>query len=297
MAFVIETVGLTKYYGKTRGMEDVNLQVREGEIFGFIGPNGAGKSTMIRTLLNFIFPTRGKATIFGMDCVSDTRAIKQQIGYLPAEVSYYDDMTVEQVFAYSARFYGKDCSKRTDELTALFEVDTKKRVDSLSLGNKKKVGIVQALLHQPKLLILDEPTGGLDPLMQRRFQDLLREENIKGTTVFFSSHVLGEVQKLCNRVAIIKDGRILKVEEMDDLRGTRFKNVRVAFHDSQAKLPEIDGILHAEEDQGVHRFLYQGNLDELVKKLATMDLENLWLEEPALEDIFIHYYERDGDLE
>ena len=196
MTLIIETTGLTKYYGKARGIEDVALQVNEGEIYGFIGPNGAGKSTAIRTLLNLIFPTRGSAKIFGLDCVKDSWAIKQLVGYLPAEVNYYDDMTVADLFSYSARFYGKDCTKRTAELVELFSVDTKKRIDSLSLGNKKKVGIIQALLHKPKLLILDEPTSGLDPLMQKHFHDLLREENQQGTSIFFSSHVLGEVQKL-----------------------------------------------------------------------------------------------------
>ena len=206
---VIEINHLTKYYGKERGIIDVNFNVEENEIFGFIGPNGAGKSTTLRTLLGLIYPTSGSAKLFGKDCIKYGPEIKKEIGYLPAEVFYYDKMKVIELLNYSASFYKKDCSKRIKELAGIMDLNLNKKIDDLSFGNKKKVGIVQGLLHEPKLIILDEPTSGLDPLMQQKFFELLQEENKKGATILFSSHILGEVQRLCNRVAIIKEGKII----------------------------------------------------------------------------------------
>jgi len=183
---VIEVNHLTKYYGKARGIIDVSFQVAEGEIFGFIGPNGAGKSTTIRLLLSLIYPTSGSATIFGKDCIKYGPELRQDIGYLPSEVFYYERMKVIDLLKYSASFYDKDCTQRMHELAELMELELNRRIEDLSYGNKKKVGIVQGLLHSPKLLFLDEPTAGLDPLMQRKFFDLIREENERGVTVFFS---------------------------------------------------------------------------------------------------------------
>jgi len=197
---VIEIKNLTKNYGKARGITDVSFNVEEGEVFGFIGPNGAGKSTTIRTLLSLIYPTSGSATIFGKDCIEFGPEIKKEIGYLPSEVFYYDNMKVIDLLKYSASFYKKDCSKRITELAEAMDLDLNKKIDDLSFGNKKKVGIVQGLLHEPKLIILDEPTSGLDPLMQQKFFDLLEEENKKGATILLSSHILSEVQRLCNRL-------------------------------------------------------------------------------------------------
>lgn len=211
---IIETKKLTKYYGKSLGIIDVDMSVAEGEIYGFIGPNGAGKSTTIRTLLGLIYPTGGSATIFGKDIIKYGPEIKEEVGYLPSEVFYYDDMKVIDLLKYSGSFYKRDrglIERRIKELAGIMNLDLNKKIDDLSYGNKKKVGIVQGLLHEPKLIILDEPTGGLDPLMQQKFFDLLREENEKGVTILFSSHILSEVQKLCDRVAIIKEGRIIKV--------------------------------------------------------------------------------------
>jgi ABC-2 type transport system ATP-binding protein len=207
---VIEINNLTKTYGKSRGISDISFHVEQGEIFGFIGPNGAGKSTTIRTLLSLIYPTSGSATIFGKDCIKFAPEIKKEIGYLPSEVFYYDNMKVKDLLKYSASFYKKDCSRRMKELAEIMDLDLNKKIDDLSLGNKKKVGIVQGLLHEPKLIILDEPTSGLDPLMQQKFFELLEEENRKGATILFSSHILSEVQRLCNRVAIIKEGKIAR---------------------------------------------------------------------------------------
>lgn len=288
----IETKALTKYYGKSRGIVDVDLTVKEGDIFGFIGPNGSGKSTMIRTLLNFIFPTSGTAKVLGLDAIKDTKKIKGQVGYLPGEVDYYDDMSAGELLHYSGRFYKKDYTKNLQELVELFDLDTNKNIHSLSLGNKKKVAIIQALLHEPKLLILDEPTGGLDPLMQKRFFTRLQEENKKGTTIFFSSHVLSEVQRLCHRVAIIKEGRILKVEDMEVLRNNQFRNVRINFAETVPRL-DIPGILNYHQEEHTLHLFFKGDVNELVRELGRHQLNGLWLEEPALEEVFMHYYEKE----
>jgi len=291
---IIETFALSKNYGKARGIENVSMQVEEGEIFGFIGPNGAGKSTTIRTLLNLIFPTSGSAKVFGLDVVKDSKEIRRQVGYLPGEVDYYDDMTAGNLLSYSAKFYNVESATRISELLETFDLDPGRRIHALSLGNKKKVGIIQCLLHQPRLLILDEPTSGLDPLMQRRFFEVLKEENKRGTTIFFSSHVLSEVQRLCNRVAIIKDGQILKTEEMDQLRGRQFRKVRIALRDENIEKLDIPGVIHASRDNGTWHLLFSGDVNHLVSNLANYDLQNLWLEEPSLEEIFLHYYEKEG---
>ncbi|MCL6580116.1 MAG: ABC transporter ATP-binding protein [Firmicutes bacterium] len=298
---VIETLHLKKYYGRSRGIEDVTFRVEEGEIYGFIGPNGAGKSTTIRTLLNFIFPTAGSAKVFGLDVVTQSEAIRRQVGYLPSEVGYYDDMTVRALLEYAAGFYGgdrRDHRRRLHELADAFELDLRKRVHSLSMGNRKKVGIVLALLHRPKLLILDEPTGSLDPLMQLRLFEVLAEENRSGTTIFFSSHILSEVQRLCHRVAIIKDGRILKVEDMAGLRRSHFQKVRAVFAEDPG-VPAagglgLAGIVHQAWDGRTLDLLYNGDVNDLVRLLAGHRLESLRIEEPSLEEIFLHYYGKQG---
>jgi len=288
---IIEIRNLTKYYGKSRGVVDVSLDIIEGEIFGFIGPNGAGKSTTIRTLLAFIYPTSGSASIFGMDCISEHARIKRDIGYLPAEVNYYDDMKVKDLLHYSSKFYNKDCSRRINELAEIFELDLGRKIDQLSFGNKKKVSVIQALIHEPKLLILDEPTGGLDPLMQNNFFEVLREENKKGTTIFFSSHILSEVQKVCDRVAIIKEGRILKVEDIEKLRSTKYKKVKLEFKNEDSIVDiNLPGIVDSNVKNRHMEFLYSGQIDEMIKKLAEKEIENMWIEEPSLEEIFMHYY-------
>lgn len=292
---VIETENLTKYYGKSRGIVDVDLHLSEGEIFGFIGPNGAGKTTTIRLLLNFIFPTKGRASIFGMDAVRQTKEIKQQIGYLPGEAAYYGELRVRDLLDYSSRFYRKDCAKRGRELAGILELELDRRIETLSLGNRKKIGVVQALMHEPKLLILDEPTSGLDPLMQKRFYEILLDENRKGATVFLSSHVLSEVQKLCNRVAILKEGRVLRIEEVETLRGRQLMKVQVTFEDQSAALPDgVQGIVNPERDNDTLRFMFSGDVDSLIKSLAQVKIADLHLEEPTLEEIFMHYYEKEA---
>lgn len=289
----IETVGLTKYYGKARGIIDLNLQVEEGEIFGFVGPNGAGKSTTIRTLLNLIYPSSGSARIFSLDVCRDSVQIRKEVGYLGGEMGYYDDLTVEGLLRYTASFHGGDFTARIRELTGIFEIEPEKQIYSLSLGNKKKVGIIQALLHRPRLLILDEPTGGLDPLMQRRLFEVLREENSRGTTIFFSSHILSEVQRLCHRVAIIKEGRLISVEEIARLRRGQFTNVRITFQDGKVPRLELPGIAHQKEENGSLHLFFNGDVNELLSLLTRYQIAELWMEEPSLEEIFMHYYEKE----
>lgn len=291
---VIEIKNLTKTYGTARGISNISFHVEEGEIFGFIGPNGAGKSTTIRTLLSLIYPTSGSATIFGKDTVKFAPEIKKEIGYLPSEVFYYDNMRVKDLLKYSASFYKKDCSKRIKEIAEIMDLDLNKKIDDLSFGNKKKVGIVQGLLHNPKLIILDEPTSGLDPLMQQKFFDLLKEENKKGTTILFSSHILSEVQKMCDRVAIIKEGQIVKVEKISTLKENNHKRFKLETKSPIEKgFFNLAGVTNMEVKDHIVSFLYSGNINIIMKKLSEIELTNLWIEEPDLEEIFMHYYEKE----
>ncbi|ODG90443.1 MULTISPECIES: ABC transporter ATP-binding protein [Bacillaceae] len=293
--YAIEINNLTKTYGNSRGITDISFNIEEGEIFGFIGPNGAGKSTTIRTLLSLIYPTSGNAKIFGKDCIQFAPEIKKDIGYLPSEVFYYDNMKVMDLLKYSASFYKKDCTKRIKELAEVMDLDLTKKIDDLSLGNKKKVGIVQGLLHEPKLIILDEPTSGLDPLMQQRFFDLLEEENKKGATILFSSHILSEVQRLCDRVAIIKEGKIVTVEKISTLQENNYKRFKV---DIQNRLDpnyfNMPGVNNIEIKGKTISFIFKGNINKVLKKIAEIEIENLWIEEPDLEEIFLHYYEKEA---
>ncbi|MCM3694057.1 ABC transporter ATP-binding protein [Neobacillus niacini] len=292
---VIEIKNLTKTYGKARGISDISFNVEEGEIFGFIGPNGAGKSTTIRTLLSLIYPTSGSATIFGKDTVQFAPEIKKEIGYLPSEVFYYDNMKVKDLLNYSASFYKKDCKKRIKELAEIMDLDLNKKIDDLSLGNKKKVGIVQGLLHEPKLIILDEPTSGLDPLMQQKFFELLEEENRKGATILFSSHILTEVQRLCNRVAIIKEGKIVTVEKISTLKENTYKKFKVETKSTlDPAYFNLKGVNKLETKDNMTSFLFKGNINDVMRKIADIEISNLWIEEPDLEEIFMHYYEKEA---
>lgn len=287
---IIKTEKLTKYYGKSRGIIDVDLEVKEGEIFGFIGPNGAGKSTTIRLLLSLIYATSGKAEIFGNDCVSMGHEIRKEIGYLPSEVFYYDDMKVKELLNYSASFYKKDCSKRIKELSEIMELDLDRKIDDLSYGNKKKVGIVQGLLHSPKLIILDEPTSGLDPLMQQKFFDIIKEENKNGATVFFSSHILSEVQKLCDRVAIIKEGKIIRVDNIDNMNHAHYKKINIVTDKAYKKDFNVKGVNELEIKGNKVSFIYGGDLNKIIEIINAKNIIDLTISEPTLEEIFMHYY-------
>ena len=289
MSTVIKTEKLTKYYGKSRGIIDVDMEVNEGEIYGFIGPNGAGKSTTIRTLLGLIHKTNGEAKIFGLDCEKDKVKILAEVGYLPSEVFYYDNMKAIDLLKYSASFYNKDCSARIKELAGLLELDLNKKIEDMSLGNKKKVGIVQGLLHSPKLIILDEPTSGLDPLMQRTFFELIRQENEKGATVLFSSHILSEVQRICDRVSIIKEGKIIQTQKIADLRQNAYKKVSLTTKQVLSTF-ELKGASNITVD-GVHiSFIYSGDVNMLISKLGSLPLINLDVNELELEEIFLNFY-------
>ncbi|WP_152395836.1 ABC transporter ATP-binding protein [Paenibacillus guangzhouensis] len=291
---VIEVNNLTKTYGSARGITNLSFQVEQGEIFGFIGPNGAGKSTTIRTLLGLIYPTSGSAKIFGKDCIQDGPAIKKEIGYLPSEVFYYDNMKVKDLLQYSASFYKKDCRKRIAELAAIMDLDLNKKIDDLSLGNKKKVGIVQGLLHEPKLIILDEPTSGLDPLMQQRFFELLEAENKRGATILFSSHILSEVQRLCDRVAIIKEGKLIQLEKISTLKENNYKRFKLETKEPvSSDYFQMSGVNELKVEGTTISFLYRGNVNAMMNKIAAVDLANILVEEPDLEEIFMHYYEKE----
>ena len=287
---IIEINNLTKYYGKVKGIENVSFNVKEGEIFGFIGPNGAGKSTTIRTLLGLIFPTSGSATIFGKDCITYGHEIRRDIGYLPSEVFYYEKMKVIDLLKYAGSFYKKDCSKRIHELSEIMELNLNRKIEDLSYGNKKKVGIVQGLLHEPKLIMLDEPTSGLDPLMQQRFFELIQTENKKGATIFFSSHILSEVQHLCNRVAIIKDGQVIRVEDVKTLREDTYKKITLVGENIDINVFEIHGVTELRQSDHQLGFYFKGDVNNLIEKIQTHSLQDVLIENPSLEEIFMHYY-------
>ena len=288
---VIETRNLTKYYGKARGIIDINLKIEPGEIFGFIGPNGAGKSTTIRTLLGLIFPTSGSGKIFGKDIVKETKEIKKHIGYMPSEVNYYYKMDVDELLSYSANFYDADCKSRIKELAETFALDINRKIFDLSRGNQKKVSILQSLIHRPQLLILDEPTSGLDPLMQAKFFDILKEENSRGTTVFLSSHTLSEVQKMCRRVGIIKEGKIAAVEDIETLRKKQLRKIQVEFaHPVESDEIHCAGMLAPQANKNILNFMFSGKIDALLGALTGKEIKDLIIEEPTLEEIFMHYY-------
>ena len=287
---VIQVNELTKYYGKSRGIENLSFSVREGEIFGFIGPNGAGKSTTIRLLLSLIHPTSGQASIFGKDVTKKGPEIRSQIGYLPSEVFYYDHMHVGELLKYSASFYPGDHKQRISYLADVMELEMNRKIRDLSYGNKKKVGIVQGLLHNPTLLFLDEPTSGLDPLMQRKFFDLIREENRKGVTVFFSSHFLGEVQRLCDRVGIIREGRMVEVSDIRTLQKNNYKKFRVLSQQALASF-DLPGVSNLHQEGEWTQFFYSGDINQVLQRLSSFAIEDMDIEEPTLEEIFMHYYE------
>jgi ABC-2 type transport system ATP-binding protein len=288
---VIEVSNLTKYYGKARGIVDVSFEVKDGEIFGFIGPNGAGKSTTIRLLLSLIYPTSGSAKVFGKDVVANGPEIRQKIGYLPSEVFYYEGMKVINLLKYSASFYDCDCDERIHDLAQYMELDLNRRIDELSYGNKKKVGIVQGLIHSPDLLFLDEPTSGLDPLMQRKVFDLIREENTRGVTVFFSSHILGEVQRMCSRVGIIREGSIVEISDIQTLQQNNYKKVHVVADGLAADSFNVEGVTNLQVENGTQRFFFKGDINEVLQKISHLQVTDVAIEEPTLEEIFMHYYE------
>ena len=269
----IEIKGLTKSYGKHRGVKNISLEVKAGDIFGFLGPNGAGKSTTIRSMLGLIHYQAGEVRLLGMEAGRQQKEILSQVGYMPSEAMFYPSMKVKDVIRFAARARKKDCAKEAERLCGLLQVDGERKIEELSLGNRKKVSIVCAMQHSPRLLILDEPTSGLDPLMQEVFFGLILEYNRRGTTCFLSSHVLSEVKSYCKTAAIIKDGAVLRADTVENLSRSDLRLVRL------------------KEDGAVKEFSYTGNMKELVTDLAKRNVEDLLIEEPSLEELFVHYYE------
>ena len=294
----IETNKLTKSYGKSRGINDLMLTVEEGDFFGFIGPNGAGKSTTIRTLLGLIKPTGGSAKVLGFDILTEKDKILKEVGYLPSEINFYSGMKVKDVIKYSDDLRKAKCKDKAVELAQRLGLDMNRKVDELSLGNRKKVGIVCAVQHSPKLLILDEPTSGLDPLMQREFFNILTEENERGATIFFSSHILSEVQNYCHTAAFIKDGKIIMSDTVDKIEETGAKKVSVIGGKSGLEsilkgndIKKFISDLKLDEEKGSADFLYNGKMPMLLDMLRSVEPKDLTITEPSLEEIFMNYYE------
>ncbi len=283
---MLEIKNLTKYYGNVLGVKDLNLKLEGGEIFGFVGPNGAGKSTTIRCIMNLINKTSGDIYIDNILVNEDNYNLKEMVGYLPGEVNLYEDMTVKEILDYSAAFYLKDTKERRKYLIKKLKIEENKKIEDLSLGNLKKVGIVLAMLHEPKLLILDEATSGLDPLMQEEFYDLLLEEKKKGTTIFFSSHILNEIKRVCDRVGIIKEGKLIKVEEVSNLNNNNLHIITIKSKDIN-KL-KIDKYISKEHDK--IKFIYDQDINKLLEAINKMKIDNILIEEPSIEEILMHYY-------
>lgn len=294
---IVETRNMTKFYGKSRGVEDVNLQVFNREIYGFIGPNGAGKSTTIRSIMGLIHPDSGDVKIFGEDALKKGALLRGKIGFVPSELNYYENISVKKLLQYSADFYDKRAREKIEPFSERLKLDLNRNISDLSLGNRKKVAIVQSLLHQPELLILDEPTSGLDPLIQSHFYEILREEQERGCTIFLSSHTLSEVERLCTRVAIIKEGRIINISEIDLLRKLYLKRFRLLIAKGKTlKESDLKGISEIQIHKRVVEGLFEGDVRDLMKQLSTLPLEDAVLENPSLEEIFMHYYSDKGGI-
>ena len=292
MVNAIEIKDLVKTYGAARGVSNISIDVKKGDFYGFIGPNGAGKSTTIRSMLGLIRKNSGSIKILGMDIEKEKVAILKKIGYIPSETMFYPRMSVLEIIKMSADAYKMDCNEKARELCERLKVDTVKRIEDLSLGNRKKVSIVCAIQHSPDLYILDEPTSGLDPLMQKEFFVLLSEANKEGATIFFSSHVLSEIQNYCTNAAIIKEGKIIAVDSVRNLTKT---NARKVLLRGVSQVPNIAGIAGLQLEDGNARFLYQGSIRKLISALNSIELDDVIIEEPSLEEIFMHYYEKAGE--
>jgi len=286
---ILEIQNLTKYYGNILGVKNLSFSLNEGEIFGFIGPNGSGKSTTIRSIMNLINKNEGKVLINGVELDKDNISLKKLIGYLPSEINLYDDLTVKEMLDYHESFYKKNIHKRRKYLVEKLKLDESKNIEDLSLGNLKKLGIVLAFMHEPKLLILDEPTSGLDPIMQQTFYELLKEEQEKGTTIFYSTHILSEISKICNRVGIIKNSELVKIETIEEIQNKNLNFVTI-------KSKEIDKIVNElkieeyDRDEDLIKFKNQISADLLIKVLSKYKIEKILIEEATLEEVFLHYY-------
>ncbi len=288
----IRTDEMSKHYGKTRGIERINLTVQQGDFFGFIGPNGAGKSTTIHALLGLIRPSGGRARIFGLDTWKERERILERTGYLPAEAAFYSGMRVWDVLELSARLRRRDCRKNAKQLCERLQLDTARKVTELSFGNRKKVAIICALQHEPDLLVMDEPTSGLDPLMQKVFFDILREQNAQGMTIFLSSHILSEIQHYCTHAAMLREGRIVAGGSVQELLCTGAK--RVGIH-GRIDYDALSGVRDLSVSPQSAAFLYSGDMRALLSVIATGEVEDISITEPELDEVFLHYYEGGDD--
>jgi ABC-2 type transport system ATP-binding protein len=297
-AAAIETRGLTKHYGSIEALTDLTLEVRRGEIFGFLGPNGAGKSTLIRTLLGFLHPTAGEGSVLGMDIRDASVEIRRLTGYLPGGIALYDSLTGEQVLDYLVKLQGRQALRRAwlcDRL-AMRGPDLRRRIRDYSRGMRQKIGIIQALQHDPELAILDEPSEGLDPLVQQAFYSILEELRAEGRTIFFSSHVLSEVERVCDRVAIIRHGRLMAVHDVRDLLSRRRRRVTVQWRGAAPDPATIPGIADVSVDGDRLFGTLQGDIFEFVRSIASPSLKDLTIEPATLEEAFLEYYAEDGIL-
>lgn len=284
---MLEIKNLSKSYGSVKAVKNISLTVKEGEIFGFIGPNGAGKSTTIRCIMDLLNKDKGSIYFQGEEIKRNKTHLKEKIGYLPTEVNLYQEMTGKELLEYNDKFYSFDCLKKAKRLSKILDFDVNKKIETLSMGNLKKLGIILSLMHDPKLIIMDEPSSGLDPLIQEKFYELLKEEKAQGKTIFFSSHNLFEVSKICDEVAIIKNGEILKKEEMKSLLNRKIITIETK---DLKKLPKkiIDKEISRTDEKIV--FTFTGDYNELLKALKEIKINNILIEEPSLEEMFLSYY-------
>ena len=286
---ILEVKNLTKNYGKSRGVSDVNLKIEKGTIYGFIGPNGAGKSTTIKCIMNLINKNSGEVFIDGKLFLKKNNELKKKIGYLPSEVNLYDGLKVKEMIKYSESFYKKDCSKRISELVNKLDIDVNKKIEELSLGNLKKVGIVLALMHEPEIVIMDEASSGLDPLMQEAFYEILLEEKKKGTTIFFSSHILSEIKRICDKVAIIKEGKIINIDDMNNIEDSDVVRIKITSDYNKDIVKELKLSEDSIKNETLE-FIYKDDINNLMKILSKYNIKKLLIEELDIEEIFIHYY-------
>lgn len=287
--YILETKHLKKYYGNSLGIEDVSIKLKKGEIYGFIGPNGAGKSTTIRTIIGLINKTGGKVLINNKEYILDDLETKQKIGYLPSEINLYDDMKVKEILDYHESFYKKETSKKRKKLVKLLKINEEKKIQDLSMGNLKKVGIVLALIHDPEILILDEPTNGLDPIMQNVLHDILKEEKEKGTAILYSSHVLSEVSNLCDKIGFIKSGKIIKEDTIENIKKENYTYLTIGSDEIDKIKDELKLEIKEEKNNEV-KFINNIDINTLIKKLGKYKIDKLLIEEISLEDLFANYY-------
>lgn len=293
---LIETRALTKHYGETCALDDVSMTVEPGEVFGFLGPNGAGKTTLIRLLTDLLHPSSGSATVFGLDTRAESAAIRARLGNLPGDYAYDPRLTGREIIAFFAELRGVSGSGRAAHLAERFEADLDRRIGELSRGNRQKIGLIQAAFHDPELLLLDEPTASLDPLMQEEFLRFVAEERDRGVTVFFSSHELDEIERACDRVAIVREGALVAVEEVAEVTGRSFRHVRLEFtHEvDPGEFRLIDGVSDLEQAGTRITFKAAGDLDAVIKAAAGHTVTDVELTRPTLEEVVLTYYGRQG---